>query len=316
MVKKILLCGCGNIGFRHLQALAQLKTPAHITMVEPFAQGHARITDFITSEEANGAERYRLLGALPQTREAFDLAVITTRADVRQAVYEDIVTHHDVTSILFEKILFQTVTALDTVERDLEQRKIAGFVNCGRRGFDNYRAMAAEFAGDTPTDITVTGSAFGLASNAVHFLDLAEFLNGSPLKEVDLSQLNSDTAQSKRDGLVEIFGTLRANTANGGKLSVTCADEPGMAIAITVRHAGRNIQIDELGNTKTEGGQTVPFGTKFVSGMPYLYDDALQTGDPGLTPYNASARQHRLYLGAMCDHLDLPSGNDTLIPIS
>lgn len=316
MVKQVLLCGCGNIGFRHLQALSTIETPARITIVEPFEAAHPRIADFIASYAAGGAERYRLLSALPSGRETFDLVVIATNADARKAAFDGIVKNHDVGCIIFEKILFQTVTALDAVGADLDRAGIPAFVNCGRRGFDSYRALATAFADQTPTDITVTGSAFGLASNAIHFLDLAEFLNGAALTAVDLSGLDVGAVQSKRAGFVEIFGTLTATLDNGAKLSVTCTDTDAMSIAITLRHGDRTIVIDELGGTQTEGGVTEPFAVKYVSGMPYLYDEALQNRDPGLTPYAASAHQHRLYLRAMCRHLELPSGDDTVCPVS
>lgn len=316
MVKQVLLCGCGNIGFRHLQALSTINTTARITIVEPFEAVHPRIADFIASSAAGGADRYRLLSVLPSPRETFDLAVIATSADTRQAAFEGIVENHDVGCIIFEKILFQTVSALDTVATDLDRARIPAFVNCGRRGFDSYRALAAEFAGTTPTDITVTGSAFGLASNAIHFLDLAEFLNGATLTNIDLSGLDAGVVDSKRAGFVEIFGTLAATVNNGASLLVTCTDGDAMSISITLRHGHRTIVIDELGGTKTEAGTTEPFAVKYVSSMPYLYDDALSSVDPGLTPYAASAHQHRLYLRAMCHHLGLQTGDDAVCPVS
>lgn len=314
--KQVLLVGCGNIGFRHLQALSTIETPVRITVVEPFEAGHGRITDFINSDAAGGADRYRLLTAPPAQRERFDLVVIATSADTRQAAFEGINKTHDLGCVIFEKILFQTVAALDEVGADLAREGIPAFVNCGRRGFDSYRALAAEFAGKGATDITVTGGAFGLASNAVHFLDLAEFLNGSAVSSVDLSGLDAGAIDSKRAGFVEIFGTLAATLENNAKLSVTCDDTQSISISITLRNGDRTLVIDEMGGTMTESGQAQPFEVKYVSGMPHLYDDALRKGDPGLTPYAASARQHRHYLQAMCRHLDLPEGDATVCPVS
>ncbi len=316
MAKNVLLCGCGNIGFRHLQALASIETPAKITIVEPFEAGHGRITDFIQSEASGGAENYRLLTAPPEVRERFDLVVIATSADTRQAAFENINNKHDLGCVLFEKILFQTTGALDEVGDLLGQDNTPAFVNCGRRGFESYRALAGAFAGKGPTHITVTGGAFGLASNAIHFLDLAEFLNGASLQSLDLSGLDAGAIESKRAGFVEIFGTLTAELENGARLSVTCADTDAMSISITLAHEGREITIDELAGMQTEDGTSSPFEVKYVSGMPYLYDDALRHADPGLTPYAASVRQHRLYLEAMCRHLDLPVRNDTVCPVS
>lgn len=312
MVKQVLLCGCGNIGFRHLQALSAIKTAAHVTIVEPFVGGHGRITDFIATDDP---AKYTLLNTLPQAHQQFDLVVIATSADVRQMVFEDIIKQHDIACIIFEKILFQSVAALNAVDAQLDASSIPAFVNCGRRGFDSYQALASEFAGH-PTDVTVNGTAFGLASNAVHFLDLAEFLNNAAITDLDLTGLKPGSIPSKRADFVEIFGTLKATLDNGAKLSVTCANEDAMTIGITLNNAVSETIIDELSGQQSQNGTATAFAIKHVSGMPYLYDDALTRQDPGLTPYKDSARQHRFYLRQLCQHLGLPSGDDTLCPIS
>lgn len=316
MVKQVLLCGCGNIGFRHLQAMSTMETSVHITIVEPFLASHERISDFISSQETIEKKSYSLVAELPSSRQTFDLAVIATNADTRQAAFEDIIKQHNINVVIFEKILFQSVQAINTVQAALEAHKIRGFVNCGRRGFDSYHALSGELPKNQPTHVTVTGGAFGLASNAVHFLDLIEFLNTSSLKTVDLSELQPNAVESKRAGFYEIFGTLQATLENGAALSVTCEDFDTMNINILVQNGETSYEINEMNGTMTRNGHVSPFEIKYVSGMPHLYDQALEHGDPGLTPYVESANQHRLYLLAMCKYLGLPAADETLCPIS
>lgn len=316
MVKQVLLCGCGNIGFRHLQAMSTMETPAHIIIVEPFQEAHERISDFISSQEESGKHSYSLASEIPSSPRTLDLVVIATNADTRQAAFEDIIARHSVSVVIFEKILFQSVQALDAVQATLEAHGIRGFVNCGRRGFDSYHALFDELDENLPTHVTVTGSAFGLASNAVHFLDLIEFLNRSSVGRVDLSGLHPNAVESKRAGFYEIFGTLEGMLKNGAALSVTCEDDDTMNIVISIQNGDKNYQINELKGTIVRDDQVGPFEIKYVSGMPQIYDQALEYGDPGLTPYIDSANQHRLYLRAMCKYLGLPTADETLCPIS
>lgn len=316
MMKNVLLCGCGNIGFRHLQALSAMQTASHITIIEPLVTAHPRIADHIVASTAEGVRTYTLLSALPENNDPYDLAIIATSANIRRAVFEDIVEHHDVAVVLFEKVLFQKLADLDAVGQMLDQKGIAGFVNCGRRGFASYRNLVAGLDQTVPVDMVARGAAYGLASNAVHLLDLAEYLNHSALVNLDFSNLRQGSVPSKRDGFVEIFGTITGRLENGATVSITCEDTKSIALCIDIKAGDLQIEIDEIAGTQTVAGQQSTFAIQYVSGMPYLYDDALTTGQPGLTPYAASARQHRLYLQALQAHLGLPAGDDTACPIS
>lgn len=313
MVKSVLLCGCGNIGFRHLQALSAVDLPFRITVVEPFEGGHPRIEEQLTSFDGDG---HRLLRAIPDQSETFDLAVIATNATTRWNVLNDLTNTHSIGCLILEKLLFQKTQELALASKRLSDLGIPAFVNCGRRGFPDYRKLAAEFVGKGPTDVTVTGGNFGLASNAIHFIDLAEFINGSQVASVDLSGLDVGSIPSKRPEFVEIFGKLTATYANGAVLTVDCANTEKMRLQLRMKNATADVTIDELGGKQTFNGDTRPFELKYVSGMPYLYRDALERGDPGLTPYAASVRQHRLYLNAMLAHLGLPVSPETVCPIS
>ena len=61
----VLLIGCGNIGFRHLQALVQMTEAADITIVEPAIATHPRIAALIANQTE--PHRMRLLTVLPDT---------------------------------------------------------------------------------------------------------------------------------------------------------------------------------------------------------------------------------------------------------
>lgn len=315
--RTILLSGCGNIGFRHLQAIAAMDDPdCHVTIIEPYRPTHERIESFLTTPEAGSRDRYTLTDRLPETRQRFDLVVIATTALHRRAVFEEIVSRHDIGCVIFEKILFQRIGDLEVVGDYLESAALPAFVNCARRGFHSYRMLAEELHGGGPVDITISGGAFGLASNAVHFLDLAEYLNDAGITGVDLSGLNPGSVPSKRADFVELFGTMTAPLDNGATLRVTCDDSDAISIVITLTQGEKVIVIDELAGSLTRNDEPGDFTLQYVSGMPYLYADALRAGDPGLTPYADAARQHHHYLVAVRDHLSLPKAADTVVPVS
>lgn len=312
-MKQTLLIGCGNIGFRHLQALcaSHMAADLDLTIVEPNKDHHDRIAQELARTPLGQS---RLLTALLTPRGRFDLAIIATKADVRRRVFDDLARQHDFAAIIFEKVLFQSCADLDAVATQLDG--IAAYVNCGRRGFPGYQALRKRLSGSGPVDYTVTGAQYALASNAIHFLDIAACVNESPLISLDTTGLDTETTASKRAGYVEVYGTLTGTLANGAVVSLTCARGDSLAIDVHLSGAGVDIAVDEAANLMVSNGVTEPFETRHVSGMPYLYETLLQGKGCLLPTYAESAAQHRLLISALNAHLHLPDHPDTVCPIS
>lgn len=309
----IWLIGCGNIGFRHLQALLALPDPVDLLVIEPATALHERIETEIARPRAV-AHRVTLTESLPETGPV-DLAVIATSAPPRAAIVRALAEGPRPAAVILEKVLAQTDAELQDISGDLATIGSTAHVNCPRRYFPGYRALRAALAASGPLSLEANGSQFGLGSNAVHFLDLLEYLNDSPLVSVDPAGLAPGSKPSKRDGYQEIYGRLEARLANGAGLRVTCADEPAVSLAIAVTTAdGRRFAIDEGGSRITgPDGETEAFETRFVSQTPEIYAEAL-AGQCGLTALADSLRQHELYLAALRSHFGLASGQP--VPVS
>ncbi len=312
-MKTIWLIGCGNIGFRHLQALLAMPEPAEILVVEPALALHDRIAAEIAGHPSGG-HRARLETALPRSGRA-DLAIVATAAPPRAAIVRELTRNAPPRAVILEKILAQTDAGLEAMAGDLAAAGSPAHVNCPRRYFPGYQALRDRLAQDRPLSVVASGGQFGLGSNAVHFLDLLEFLNDSPLTEVGAEGLDAGSKASKRSGFREIYGTLSARLANGASLRVTCRDEetPSLAISVTTA-SGRRFDIDEAGGRMTgPDGAAEAFGTRFVSQTPEIYADAL-AGRCGLPGLGDSLRQHRLYLAALRSHFALAP--DQPVPVS
>lgn len=315
-MKSVLLIGCGNIGFRHLQALCAMPIPAEIDVVEPDRDLHDRIsTQF--ADAASSPHRFTLLERLPERRRVVDLCVVATTASVRRAVVDDVLDRHDVGSLILEKILFQRVGDLDAVGELLAERAVKAFVNCGRRTFPGYQALRDQLTGARPLEISVHGHQIGLASNAIHFLDLAEYLGGSPITELDASGLEPGAAEGRRPGHIELYGTLVGHLDNGTRVSVESRDVSPVRIEVVIEAGGDRFVIDELARTiDAPGVERGPFGSQNVSETPEIYHDLLETGTCALTPYVDSSRQHRRFLTAVRRHLGLSNDEDVPCPVS
>lgn len=315
-MKRILLIGCGNIGFRHLQALGAAVAGGSVldlTVVEPNHATHDRIAEYLAA--LPGGTPTTLVDTLPEAPHTYDLGIFATNAAQRRAAFDAALARHDMRAAVFEKVLFTTLRDLDDVGNVLEKSRIAGFVNCGRRTAPGYQDLRVALQ-SAPTDIEVTGANFGLGSNAVHFLDLAEFLNGAAITALDAAGLRPGSVPSKRHGYVEIFGTISAQLSNGATIRVTCDIDGVPSVAVRLTAAGERIEIDETGRRISRAGTEVTFEMRHVSELTDTYRELLDTGRCHLTPYADSARQHRFFLAKVLDHLGRAANPDESCPIS
>jgi predicted dehydrogenase len=312
----VALIGCGNIGFRHLQALTSGAEPATVTVVEPNVAAHERIAEHIAAIAGSSSKQVTLVTELPESAHAFDLVVVATTTDIRRQVVDALLDRHQVKVLILEKVLFPRVADLDEIGKRVDDLGVATFVNCGRRTFPGYVELRDRLADRAGRSVTVRGNRFGMASNAVHFLDIAEYLTRAAITGVSATGLLPGYVSSKRAGSVEVFGTLTAELSDGSSLTIACFDQDPVSVVVDVEADGLSVSIDELARTVTSDGQTRPFGLQAVSETTWIYDDALRTGTCSLTPYADSARQHRAYFTALRPHLGLSNDADDPCPIS
>jgi predicted dehydrogenase len=218
--------------------------------------------------------------------------------------------------MILEKVLFPRVADLTEVGAQLTERGIAAFVNCARRTWPGYTELRKDVSSQPVRHIGVQGNRFGLASNAVHLLDLAEYLTGAEIVSVSADGLDPGHVESKRPGAVEFFGTLSADLSSGTTLDILCRDKDPLAVEVAVETDAGTSVIDELAHTLTAGGETQEFRMQAVSETTWIYDEAVRTQTCSLTPYADSARQHRALLTAVRPHLGLSNEADDPCPIS
>lgn len=317
------LIGCGNIGFRHLQALVQvqLKQPFCLFIVEPNEAQHEKISAFLSESQSDADFKFQISSDLTNLPATIDLAVIATNSGDRFAAFEKLLQHSEAKAIIFEKVLFQTIAELDQVEALLKEKHIAAYVNYGRRAFPTYQTLAKQLEHDKLINIKVKGSSFGLACNGLHFIDLFEMLSKSELIVLNGDALNPGYEESKRNSYIEIYGTLSGETSSGSLVEIQCDSNMSVAVRIEIETKNGKILIDETAHTILDERNipnclTVDFKSYFVSQTPFLYQSIIEEQSCLLTGYEQAAKQHRLFIPTINKHLGLPSLYDTVCRIS
>ncbi|PIP97654.1 MAG: hypothetical protein COW75_04715 [Rhodobacterales bacterium CG18_big_fil_WC_8_21_14_2_50_71_9] len=313
MTATVALAGCGNIGRRHLQALAAMGNPIRVYAIEPDPAMRAALTapdhvSLIVSPDAL------------EVPESVDLAIVATGAQARRAALEALLARVAPQALLLEKVLFTSRRDLSEVGATLAARSLPAFVNCGRRGFAGYDALRRTLAGRRGMTMAVTGAGWGLCSNAAHFIDLAEHLLGEEVVALSGAALDPTVLDAKRAGCVEMTGRLEGRMAGGGALDIVCAPGPASPPSVEIAHQGDTWRIDEAAGRivhrdRSGAEHATPLEARRVSEMPYLYAELL-AGRSRLTPYRDSARQHALMLDAFRARLGLSIEEDAPCPIS
>lgn len=309
---RIVLAGCGGIGRRHLEALGRLEQ-AEIFVVEPDRERRL-------AAEAGfaGSGRLRCLadcGALPAEVE---VAIVATTAATRRQALESLLRHCRPRYLVLEKLLFQRFEDYPAVARLLAEIEVPAWVNCPRRLWPQYRALAREIAPCPALRLRVTApAAVGPASNAIHLLDLLAFLAGDVAVEVEAEGLEPLPQPGKR-GTLEFVGRLTARTAGGAGLTYTTLPDAGHPLQIEIEGPGLALRFDESRGTASRAGAAdgrtwseTPAPPLFQSRLTdLLVRELLQGGTCGLPSYAESAALHLALLRAL-DRRLRTLGHDT-----
>ncbi|MDX0833435.1 hypothetical protein GOD82_26615 [Sinorhizobium medicae] len=319
MKHTILLAGSGNIGRRHLQALSGLNRRLNLIIIEP--EDSARQASAALLAPFAGQIAFRLQSDSADLPTSVDLAIIATSAGPRRKVFESLISATHPNFILFEKILFTTRRDLDECEEILSKLEIPAAVNCGRRGFHDYDRLRDELGSRRGLSMNVFGSDWNICSNGIHFLDLATHLFADMPLSVSEAELEPHPVPSRHPGCIEFFGSLVAQMAGGGAVTLTSLRSPGVPFAIEITHQKEKWTIEEAKGRLTYeiGGQeqySRPFEAMMVSRMGHLYIEILDSRQSRLPSYRTSAIHHRLFVDAIRRRLGMHLSEDMPCPIS
>lgn len=295
---QVLLVGLGNIGFRHLQGMAAIAGRVRLTAVDPSPEARQRAAD----EWARvGGQEARVVADLAQV-EAADVAIVATSAAGRLELMRAVFDQARPSRLVLEKVVFQDVAHFDTAREMAEAAGAKVWVNCPRRQWPAYRALAEALKGEAFT-LRVRGRNIGLACNGVHFIDLLQFLAGYP--DVALESASIDAViPAKREGYYECLGALAFVTPSGARLEIEVRpDSPDKTEVEILRADGSVITVDDAAGTvaNLDGEALREFGRS-----PYQSEltgavvrDLYERNDCDLARLSESEAAHRAFLGAL-----------------
>lgn len=296
--RNIAVIGVGQLGRRHLQSLCSIRDEFNIWGVEtnPLA------IDTLRSEFGDSAVILEQMDSLP---EEIEVCIISTGADVRRRVFENLTERKTVKNILFEKVLFQRLDDYSFVSNRLMEKGIKAWVNCARREWDSYKWLKREMADVSSFTYCVSGGGWGLCCNGIHMLDLMLFLGGDQEFDMDQSVVSSTIEESKRKGFYELYGTLAGKADKCRYYQISCMEHNNPSFI--------SISSDIVNAIIDEGKQKVLISRKIDDWMwqemdfPIVYQSQLSAqtvkrmldGTCNLPVYDLSMREHLIYISKL-----------------
>lgn len=309
-MKKACIIGAGQLGSRHLQALKGVTTPLEITVVDPFEASLNIARERYDAVSTTIGHTAVFTTDIATIGNEFDIVIVPTNSNVRRKVIEELLSRAKVKYLILEKLLFQKREDYDTVEALLEEHGCKAWVNCSMRTMPFYHDMKA--MGGSPLIYVVTGSQYGLITNAIHYIDHIAYLTGCYDFELITSGLDPKPIPSKRPGFLELNGTLGARFKDGSFGIFTCFPDGTTPIHVEI-HSMRGRCISRENEKKAwvaEAGKNwtweeviadIPFQSQMTT---RVVETILQTGECALVPYKESVKLHITLLDGLLSFLN------------
>lgn len=323
-MKKICIIGAGNIGSRHLQGLKKVTFPLYIEVVDPSPQSLEIARQ--RYEEIKSPITHKIIFSqnMKNLPKKIDLAIIATSSNVRGQVTERLLKNTKVSYLILEKILFQKKGDYKTIEKILKRKKIKTWVNFSMRTMPFYRNLKEKVKGNT-VQLIVSGSQWGLVTNAVHFIDFITFLTDCNDFTVDTKGLYSKPINSKRPGFLELNGTLNVHFKDGSFGSLTCYPKGNNPYIIevlseTYRCISKEYEGKAWVSESKDGWKWHEIETNipYQSGMTNIVvEKILKTGRCNLATYTEASKNHLILLESLLKFLNQSSTKKiTLYPFT
>ena len=309
----VAVIGAGELGSRHLQALALLERPIKFFVVDPSNESlriaKERFQQVCSIEQR---ERVNFLVNVEDLKENIDIAIVATNANDRREVLEKLLNKITIRQLILEKVVFQSVEDFEAINHLLQQKQIPAWVNCPNRLFPFYQNLKKKINLDSPISFQVSGGNWGLGCNSIHYLDLFAFLTGTSDIHLFGGGLHSGTIDSKREGYKEFTGTLLGTTEKGDQLTFCSLPENEAPLLIQIMTSQERYilsESDQKALSSTKDGQwkweVEEFNILYQSQLTHLVvEEIFEKGNCSLTSLEESYVLHKTLLNVLLKHVN------------
>jgi len=323
-MKKICIIGAGNIGSRHLQAVKKISTPVSIEVIDPSPTALETAKERYDQISSTQKHQILYLQNMENMSNEFDIAIIATSSNIRRQVIENLLSKATVKYLILEKILFQNKKDYIFIEKLLKKHVKKTWINFSMRTMPFYFDLKKKLNG-TSVQLNVSGSDYGLVTNAIHYIDYLAFLTNCNDFTVETSGLEKKIVESKRPGFLELNGTLNVNFKNGSFASIICYPDNNAPVIVEIlsknyrcisKESEKKAWISEPSNdwNWTEIDSNLPYQSEMTN---IVAEDIFKSGICNLATYKQASKLHLTLLDGLLKFINKVSRKKyTLYPFT
>ena len=236
----ILVVGFGMMGCRHVQALLQNKEKFKVHVLEPSAENVETNTARIGAKPED-CNWYSNLGEVPPV----DLAIVATSSAPRFNIVKTLI-ESGCKFFLLEKIVFQSIDQFREIMELMAVKNVKAYCNFVNRYFGAYNDIKKELSAAEPCDVLVYGNAFGMGCNAIHYIDIFQYLTSNNDLNIDSSSVSKFDIENRRGSQYNEFtGTLKLNNNKGDKISIIADPNFLGGVSINIKQGNKEYLLSE-----------------------------------------------------------------------
>ena len=244
--KQIILIGSGEIGSRHLQALAKLPIKIHVKIVEPneskFTSAINRLKEIKNMEKKIPFTHYKDLNELDVKS---DLVIISTNSDIRKKIILNLI-KKGCKRFILEKMVCQSKNDYLEILDKIRSSKSKAWVNSSRVYIKSYKILKNYFKNSNPLHLSINRGNQGLGSNAFHFLILFAFFCNNYKIRINADYLDKEILSNKRGKkFCEFSGTLIGKNSRDSTITITFSKHEKIPLTINIIGKNKHVIIEE-----------------------------------------------------------------------
>ncbi|MFQ6026874.1 MAG: hypothetical protein ACE5Q6_05085 [Dehalococcoidia bacterium] len=222
---RVLIVGCGQLGSRHLQAVASLPLVREVELVDPRPEGLELGRERLAQiSNLQPSITFRWLSSLEEATPSGDLCIVATQADIRCQVVHQVVDQLKYSNFLLEKLVAQSTSEYLGLLQFSQENSLRVWVNCKARAHFSHQRAKSKLDPAEPITFSHIGGNHGLANNGIHAADLFVFYDGTDHIEAAGANIDPILHSTKRGSdIYDLSGTLYGSSEKGSPFILSFA---------------------------------------------------------------------------------------------
>tara|TARA_A100001234_G_C12621756_1_gene384133 strand:- start:808 stop:1773 length:966 start_codon:yes stop_codon:yes gene_type:complete len=298
----ILVLGCGKIGSRHVQSLAESKHGLQLYAVDNSNASLEKVQKIFNNVPSKNMETNLIATKdISKIKDKIDIVIIASNSKERSKLIKSVINNFNPMHIILEKVLFNKISDYKKFEELFNQINTKVWVN-QYMGYE-FSFLSKYFGSNEKFKMKVSGN-WGLCCNSVHFIEIFHHLcNRAPLNLKEYS-FSDDYIKSKREGYYELFGTIKIASSLNSELILECEPSvPENVINIDATsdsHELKDVWVDEHHNCVIKNGNKSSSDRYYVRRQSErtleIIESLIRNDYCKLPSYNYSSYHHLLIL--------------------